>query len=67
MLENTVCAVEVVVTPDPIKLIKPRLIIMEGWREKKTSAVESGSSPSESLSLMRLEGRHTEQTHNLLN
>ena len=32
---NKVCAVEVVITPDPIKLIKPQLIIMEGWRERK--------------------------------
>lgn len=31
---NKVCAVEVVITPDPIKLIKPQLIIMEGGREK---------------------------------
>lgn len=31
---NNVCAVEVVVTPDPIKLIKPQLIMMEGQREK---------------------------------
>lgn len=72
---NKVCAVEVVITPDPIKLIKPQLIIMEGWRERekierdgeKMRVVDSAGSPSESLSLMRLEGRHTEQTHNLLN
>lgn len=37
---NKVCAVEVVVTPDPIKLIKPQLIIMEGWREREKN--ESG-------------------------
>lgn len=27
---NKVCAVEVVITYDPIKLIKPKLIVMEG-------------------------------------
>lgn len=32
---NEVSAVEVVITPDPIKLIKPQLIKMEGWRGKK--------------------------------
>lgn len=28
-------AVEVLVTSDPIKLIKPQLMIMVGWSEKK--------------------------------
>lgn len=32
---NKVCAVEVVITPDPIKLIKPQLIIMEGCEEEQ--------------------------------
>lgn len=31
---NKVCAVEVVITPDPIKLIKLQLIIMVGWKER---------------------------------
>lgn len=30
---NKVSAVEVIITPDPIKLIKPQLNIIEGWRK----------------------------------
>lgn len=53
---HKVSAVEVIITPDPIKLIKPQLNIIQGWRKR---VVESCSSPSESFSLMRLEGRNT--------
>lgn len=60
---NKVCAGEVVITPDLIKLIKPQLMIMQGWRERW----EGDGGPFESFLLMRLESRHTEQMHNLLN
>lgn len=34
ILGNKVCAVEVVITHDPIKLIKKELIVMKGWRAR---------------------------------